>query len=52
MKNIATLLSILIAAPFAFAQTNQAPAKASLAIYGVKPIPALEKKMKIGRAHV
>ncbi len=51
MKNIATLLSILIAAPFAFAQTNQAPAKASLAIYGVKPIPALEKKMKSdGRA--
>ena len=51
MKKMATLLSILIAAPFAFAQTNQAPAKASLAIYGVKPIPALEKKMKSdGRA--
>lgn len=51
MKKFAIIFTVCIAHILAFAQAGKVPSKASVAIYGVKAIPALEKKIKAdGRA--
>ena len=46
MKKLAIIFTVCIAHILAFAQAGKVPSKASVAIYGVKAIPALEKKIK------